>query len=121
MTPQELDGLFAEARTRPAEASVDLLARVLEDAYASQPAAPVAARPPPQVAPSKGLGARLRGWVLGFGGPAAGLASATMAGLWLGFAQPASVQNVATAFQSGTGVAETVELIPSPDGWLGEG
>lgn len=120
MTPQELDGLFADARTRPAEASVDLLARVLEDAYASQPAAPVAARPQ-SAAPPKSRGAWLRDWVLGFGGPAAGLACATMAGLWLGFAQPASMQTVTTAFQSGTGVAETVELIPSLDGWLGEG
>lgn len=120
MTPQELDGLFADARTRPVGASSELLARVLEDAYTSQPAAPVAARPP-QAAPPKGRGAWLRDWVQGFGGPAAGLACATMAGLWLGFAQPASVQSVTTAFQSGTGAVETVELIPSLDGWLGEG
>lgn len=120
MTPQELDGLFAEARTRPAGASPEFLARVLDGAYASQPARamPVA---PPRPAPARGMGARVRNWVLGFGGPAAGLACATMAGLWIGFAQPASLQTVTTAFQTGAGVEETVELIPSPDGWLGEG
>lgn len=117
MTPQELEGLFAEARTRPAGASPDLLARVLEDAYAIQPVATAV----PQAATPKVHRGWMAGWFRGFGGPAAGLACATMAGLWIGFAQPTTLQTVTTAFQSGAQVEETVELIPSLEGWLGEG
>lgn len=123
MTMQDLDALLSEARATETRPAPDFLARVLDDAYAAQPA-PAAgdavARPG-----GRSLLALLAGWVGGFGGAAAGLATATLAGIWLGFAQPAAlsapVASVSAAFGAETAVDDVVELIPSLDGWLAEG
>lgn len=117
MTPQELDDLLSAARSRPAEASSDFMARMLEDAYALQPDPVVQAAP--AVAPP-GLLARFSRWVFGFGGAATGLATATAAGVWIGFVQPAPVTTIRVALQ-GAETVEQVDLIPSLDGWLSEG
>ena len=121
-----LDALFAEARGQDMPASPDFLARVLGDAYAMQ--APVAAVPVgvPVRAPveARGLVVRFRGWVSGFGAAAAGLATAGLAGFWIGFVQPAPivdpVASMSDALQGGETV-DLVELIPSLEGWLTEG
>ena len=74
-----LDALFAEARARPERVPADLVARVLADAEAIRP------------------GARRQGWVAGFMGAiggwpsAAGLAAASAAGLYIGYAAPEAV------------------------------
>lgn len=117
----DIDGLLAAARGRAAEPSADLLARVLADAYALQPAAPMApvtARPAPRP--------RWAGLLALFGGGAglAGLVTAGVAGLMIGLLQPAPVSAFTGAMTGVLGGAaaplETVELIPSFDGWQGE-
>jgi hypothetical protein len=85
-----LDDLFAQARGTSPVPSDALMARVIADADAIQPravAAPVA-RP--------GLMMRMLDAIGGW--PAvSGLAMATVAGIWVGVAPPASVQDVTAA------------------------
>jgi hypothetical protein len=112
----DLDDLFAAARRTAPQPPAALLARIEAEAQAvhraRQPAPP---RP-----------ARRFGWVaaLGGNGVLAGLATATLAGFWLGFSQPAPVstltQTVSAAFGAGT-VIETVDLIPALDTFGAEG
>ena len=75
-----LEALFeAAARQAEQEVSPELLARVLADAEAMQPTP--AALPQRRVARRRGILAALGGWPsLG------GLAAATVAGIWIGFA-----------------------------------
>jgi hypothetical protein len=84
---QELDLLFGVARATLPDPSARLMARVLEDAYAHQAV-------PAQVVPAKGSGLR-RAWSamvasLGGSGVVAGLGSAAVAGLFIGYADPVS-------------------------------
>ena len=119
MTSQDLDDLLAAARARPVPASPEFLARALDSAYAAQPMPR-----PGSVPPRAGIWAALMGWASGFGAVAAGMTTATLAGFWIGFAQPAPVAapvaSVGEALQGGETV-DLVELIPSLDGWLTEG
>lgn len=102
VTDEELDQLFAVARRAPPLVPDRLMARVLADAAAMQ-AGPVAA-------PAM----RRRGWLGGFlaglGGPGAlaGLATAGLAGVWIGFVQPLDLSLVGTA-----SAAETLDLYPA--------
>lgn len=110
----DLDGLLAEARGGTPEPSPDLLARVLSDGLALQPqprARRATARP--------GLWAMLAGAVGGVTG-LAGLATATVAGLWIGFAQPAPIGAVTDGLWPDASL-ETVELIPGDVEFLTEG
>ena len=124
MKPKDLDDLLASARHTRAEPSAEFLSRLLVDAYASMPE-PAAVPAVPVVPPRAGWGAVLRGWLNEFGAPAAGLACATAAGLWIGFAQPATLDPVTGALTlaaaSTDSTEESVELIPRLDTWLGEG
>ena len=84
MRDTDLDDLFAKARHAVPLPSGDLMARILRDAEAAMP-------PPAPI-----LSARVprRSWVLalfGGGGVLAGLATATVAGVWIGMQQPAPV------------------------------
>jgi hypothetical protein len=121
MKPKDLDDLLAAARDSRAEPSTEFLSRLLVDAYANIPEPAAVA----VLSPSGGWGAVLRGWLNDFGAPAAGLASATAVGLWIGFAQPATLDPVTGALTlaaaSTETTEETVELIPRLDTWLGEG
>lgn len=86
----DLETLFARARACPPSAGPDFLARVLEDAERLQPAAPArqAARVSQAVAASRwGWLARLS-QALGGAVAVAGVGSAAMAGLVLGYVQP---------------------------------
>lgn len=113
----ELDDLFAAARARPVVPSEALMARVMADALAEMPRAVVM-----QAVPVSGPAVR-GGWLGalasafgGFGG-LAGVGGAAVAGVFLGFVQPATVTDFADAVLGG-GVA-TVTLIPSADALLG--
>lgn len=114
MTQQDLDDLFAEARRTQAAAPPALIAQVLADAYAAQP---VQAATAPRV--QRHLWAKLAAV---FGGSVAlgGLATAMLAGLWIGFAQPAPVTALSDALWQSEPL-DLVELIPSLDGWITEG
>ncbi|MCJ8140468.1 hypothetical protein [Falsirhodobacter halotolerans] len=76
----DLDDLFARARHRTQAPSADLMARILADADAAR------ARPAPP-APRRPWW-RVFGLMAGGAGAMAGLASAALAGVWIGFAQP---------------------------------
>lgn len=87
----DLDALFAQARTASADPSPDFMARVLEEALAAQPmAAPATVARP----------SRLRQFLNAVGGwPAmAGLATAGVAGLWIGVNPPDAVATTAQTY-----------------------
>lgn len=113
-----LNALFSQAKEHVTEPSPDFLGRLLEDAYAAQPVAATAPQPRPLAEP------RLWQWLRRLA-PPAGLATAGLAGFWLGFAQPAALLAPVTSLSdtvTGSGeVVEMVDLIPSLDGWLSEG
>lgn len=106
-----LDALFAQARDDRPLPSAGLMERVLADALSHQPVPrPVVARPVSQ---------QKTGWLDGllalFGGAGAlaGMGSAAVAGLMLGFIQPAGLSDM-TASLWGSGI-DSVSLMPSVD------
>ena len=113
----DLDAILAAARTAGADASEDFLARVLADAYAMQPqpAAVVA------VPAASGWRARLVASLSALGGmgAAAGLATATLAGVWIGFARPDLIGGLGLAWTGAQ--VESIELLPTVEAWLTEG
>lgn len=122
----ELDDLFVAAQAVPCQPSDALMARVLADAMAEQPRADrsvaMAAAPGPR---QRGPGRKLLGvwqrlvWALGGAGALAGMGTAAVAGLYIGFAQPAGLDHLDEAM---LGVPlETVELLPGIDALLLEG
>ncbi len=121
MHDRDLDDLFSQAHAVEPLLPSHLVARIEADALAEQRARATAARRPAPTA--------RRGWTawlaaLGGGGVVAGLATATLAGVWLGVAQPAPVsaltQKMSDAFlQNAT--LEQVELIPNLDAFVTEG
>lgn len=85
---KDLEPFLAAARGDRPQPSEDLMARVLADAYAVQPAAAgrafsAASAPTPR----RGLWSALAG-VFGGSGALAGLGTAALAGVWLGYADP---------------------------------
>ncbi len=97
-----LDDLFAQARQLAPVPGAALTARVLADAARPVPVA----RPQPSVWAQ--LGAMLGGWpALG------GLATATIAGIWIGIASPSVVADYAAAL-----LGEPVSLGLSPEEFM---
>lgn len=109
-----LDDLFRQARENPPVADSDFMARILADAVALQPVPrPIVAAPA-----RRSLWSRLI-TMLGGAAVIAGLGSAAMAGLVIGYVQPAPLTNLADSF----GIVEagdSVELLPGLDGLLTE-
>lgn len=113
MTEREpdLDDLFAAARDADSAPSANLMTRILTDAAALQPRpAVVATRLQPVDLPTT------EGWfdriaaVFGGGGALAGMSLATVAGVFLGLAQPAPI--VALTLMLADASVETVDLLP---------
>ncbi len=114
ITPEaELGTLFAQARSQPPQADDAFLARVLGDAYAEQPTA--AAAPRKRARP--GLWARLAAAV-GGAVAVAGIGTAAMAGLVIGYVQPEPM--LTFAGNIGFGVSESLDLLPGFDALLSE-
>lgn len=118
ITDQELEQFFEAGRAGAPVPSDDLMARVLADAAALQ------ARPAPVVPPVPRAGwvqrvlTQLGGW------PAvAGLATATMAGVWIGYAAPAGLDSLTASVWPGSADSgyDVVDMIPSLSGFLVEG
>jgi hypothetical protein len=124
MQDSELDGFFSAARAAAPAPSAALLDRIEADArheLALRSASVPTRRP--------GLG-RPAGWlarlIASIGGlPAAGgLAAATVAGLWIGLAQPAALGGLTAALgvpSAADAGLDRVELIPSLDPFATEG
>lgn len=125
MRDSDLDDLFAEARTRAPAPSEALMARVLADAATHQP------RPFPVVERARPRPSGWSSWFAGLRGGAlagAGMMTATLAGVWIGFAQPSSMVSVTDALWQGAvqqiDVVElqpSLDLFPSLDGFMSEG
>jgi hypothetical protein len=112
MQDKDLDGLFAlAARDRPSP-SPALIDRVLADALAAQPQ-PLGLAPVPA---HSGLLARFAA-AFGGGPMLAGVFSAAVAGVAMGYLNPASM-DMLTGGLTGT---ETLELFPSADFLTTEG
>lgn len=107
--PDELDDLWIAAKSRRMEPSEALMARVLADALAAQPR-------PVVFVPQRSWLAGLADLFGGFGA-LAGVGGAAVAGVVLGFVQPAPVTEFADAVL-GAQVA-TVELMPDAASLLG--
>lgn len=115
----DLDLLFAAAAKAPLLPSGALMARVLSDAVTHQPQAAVsrpAVRPAAVARP--GFWTRLAATV-GGAGVLAGLGSAAMAGVMIGFAEPATLSMVTGGIYDTT--LDAVDLVPSFDPFLTEG
>ncbi|MGO4907696.1 dihydroorotate dehydrogenase [Pseudorhodobacter sp. W20_MBD10_FR17] len=117
MDNSDLDDLFAAVRQQPVAVSDGLMARVLDDALAHQPATVAMVKPKR----SKGFWMGLFAAIGGAGG-LAGLSTAAIAGVWFGFAQPAALTTVTDSYWGTTEtVSETVDILPGFYDYLGEG
>lgn len=108
LSEDQLEALFADARTTAPALPEDLAARMLADAEAEQAAraAPPAAAPAPRPGWLARTFAGIGGW------PAlAGFATATVAGVWIGMSPPALVASEAAYYTSGGGAAEDLYLV----------
>lgn len=114
----DLDALFAQTRDRATEPSPDFMERVLRDALAAQPAPA-----PAPVARAVERPSTLRQFLSAVGGwPAvAGLATAGVAGLWIGISPPAAVATTAETFLGAQSDLYLVDLMPGYDFTLAEG
>lgn len=101
----DLERLFAAERAAPPVPSAELLARVLADAQD-------ALRPRKAARPT--LGQRLAGVIRDLGGwpTIAGLATAGIAGLWIGIDPPPVLRDTVTAFWAADGMDYLVDLAP---------
>ncbi len=112
----DLDALFAAAGAATAAPSDALMARVLADAVALQP---VAAGLAPRAAPARiGFWTRFAA-ALGGAGVLAGLGSAAVAGVMIGFAEPGTLSMVTGGLYETT--LDAVDLVPSLDPILTDG
>lgn len=119
MDDKDLDQFFAAARESRPVPSTDLMARVLADAYEAQAIPEAAAR---SLAPKQGwLGGIFAelSQALGGKGSLAGLGTAVVAGVWLGYSDPSGLDWLTSAFLS-DGLSD-VEMIYGDDLFLSEG
>ncbi len=122
MDDKELDDLFAAARAAPPAPSDALMARVMADAMAHQPAARPAQAAPELAAPARIVPPRRRPFweplaaIFGGTGALVGMGGAAVTGLFIGLAQPAAILSLSEAYLFGT--AESVALLPSVDALL---
>ncbi len=113
MTDPDLDALLASARDEGPRPSEALMARVMADAVASQPAPralPVARKVRPAERPAGWL--RRLSAVFGGGGALAGVSLAMVAGVFIGVVQPAPVAALTSALLV-EGDLGTVDLLPA--------
>ncbi len=113
----ELERFFEAARAEVTEISDDFMERVMADADSVLAARAPVSRAEPE------RGGRLRRFVSGLGGwPAvAGMATAMLAGVWVGFAAPEQVNTLSggllAAGEAATGTYELEDLLPRAGGY----
>lgn len=124
---RDLEAFFQAARESVPEASPDLMARVLADAYSEQDAREVTAPAAAEANHDRAPAAQGRGWFAGLldalgGWPAvAGLATAAVAGVWIGYNPPLTLDTLSLdLFDSGYGLTMDSSL-PDIDYLLSEG
>lgn len=90
MTEEALEAFFSAAREDTPDPSEALMAAILADADSHQPGLADIVQPavkPTRRGPMQALLSAIGGWPA-----AAGMATATVAGLWIGFAQPVQLE-----------------------------
>jgi len=120
-TDTELELHFEAGRETAPLPSHTLLARIMADAEAELSTSAPGAMPPRQAVRRggwlAGLAAAVGGW-----GALAGLGTATVAGVWIGYAAPGEVGTLMAEFWPGAETGYDVgDLIPSMDIYLAEG
>ena len=118
MRDQELDDFFAEARGQVPLESADLMARIFADAIQLQPQS-IPASPPRSAGRSFGFWGQVAA-SLGGKGVLAGLGTAAVAGVMIGFTQPAPLTALTDSFFAQAPLDE-IELLPGIDAILTEG
>lgn len=116
----DLEDLFLQARAAAPLPSAGLVARIEADAEAEQ-ARRVGGAAPARKRPS--VWARFVA-ALGGGGVLAGLATTTLAGVWVGMAEPAPLSvltDKVSVMIVGAADYDQIELIPADDPFLTEG
>ena len=119
LSTAELDGLLAEAASLATTPSSDLMQRIIADADAVTDAEKI--RPEPAHQPQRrgllaGLLAAIGGW------PAmAGLATATVAGVWIGYASPDTLDGIASGLLPSRTAYEVGDFMPTLDELFYEG
>ena len=120
MQDRDLDGLLALAAQGRPQPSGALMDRVLADALALQPQPAVMRKAPAPLPARLGVLARLAA-LFGGGPMLAGVCSAAMAGVALGYLDPASMDMLTGGLTGALTGAETLELFPSADFLTNEG
>jgi len=115
----ELDGLLAEAASLATTPSSDLMQRIIADADAVAEAKEVKSNPAPQPL-RRGI---MAGLLAGIGGwPAmAGLATATVAGVWIGYASPDTLDGITNGLLTSRTAYEVGDFMPTLDDLFYEG
>lgn len=116
---QELDAVFAAAAQNPPTMSADLFARIVQDAKGVSADA-VAATVPATPSEPTGFFAALIETIGGWRG-VAGLATATLAGVWIGVAQPDTITGLTGGYVGDITYFDPGDLIPSIEYQLTEG
>lgn len=115
LSDQELDAVFASASASPPDVSIALMQKVMADAEAVADARVLASAKAPRVHVFKAILSAIGGW------PAVGgLATATVAGIWLGFSPPAAVDDLTAGYLTGN-YYDLADFMPSIDAILEEG
>lgn len=109
-----LDDFFAAARADMPDPSGAFLARVLAEAEATQAGFARRRGAAPRVSAKGGFLSGLSGVFGGWAG-LGGMATATLAGLWIGFAGADQLSSVAAGYMGTTEVLGTVNLLPDGD------
>lgn len=106
---QSLEALFAEARLHVPQPSDTFMARLMADADAAQPQ--------PVVREKRGLWSKFLG-AIGGAVVIAGMGSAAMAGLVIGYVQPDEMLQLSETI--GLSTSEQIEVLPSFDIFLND-
>ena len=115
----DLDDLLAAEAANPAKASAALLDRVIADADIIADGRARMTHPD-NLAPRAGLMDSLLAAIGGWPG-VGGLATATVVGIWIGFAPPAAIDDLAGSYLANNDSYGFGDLMPSIDGFLDEG
>ncbi len=123
-----LAGFFSAGMGHAAPPDAVLLARILDAGLAEQAAIARLREPFARGGTSAAAPRSFAGWLAGLGGWGAvtGLATATVAGIWLGFSPPTGLAELAdgvlgTSLSGSSGTIDLVDLLPAFESYLTEG
>lgn len=108
-----LECLFSEAREATPQPSEALMARILADAERQRS---MTAASEPHGGLFRRLAATVGGWP-----SLAGMATAALAGVWIGYVSPGQLGGLATEFWPGADGYDLVDMVPPMDEFLAEG